>query len=29
MTISAILGLIKAEDIVISEIQRPFVWKNK
>ena len=28
MTISAILGLIKAEDIVISEIQRPFVWKT-
>ena len=29
MTISAILGLIKAEDIAIPEIQRPFVWKNK
>ena len=25
MTISAILGLIKAEDIAIPEIQRPFV----
>ena len=29
MTISAILGLIKAEDIAIPEIQRPFVWKGK
>ena len=29
MTISAILGLIKANDIAIPEIQRPFVWKNK
>lgn len=29
MTISAILGLIKAEDIAIPEIQRPFVWKNR
>lgn len=28
MTISAILGLIKAEDIAIPEIQRPFVWKK-
>ena len=29
MTISAILGLIKAKDIAIPEIQRPFVWKSK
>lgn len=29
MTISGILGLIKANDIAIPEIQRPFVWKNK
>ena len=29
MTISAILGLIKANDIAIPEIQRPFVWKPK
>ncbi len=29
MTISAILGLIRANDIAIPEIQRPFVWKNK
>lgn len=29
MTISGILGLIKADDIAIPEIQRPFVWKNK
>ena len=29
MTISAILGLIKANDIAIPEIQRPFVWKSK
>lgn len=29
MSISAILGLIKANDIAIPEIQRPFVWKNK
>lgn len=27
-SISAILGLIEAEDFVISEIQRPFVWKR-
>ena len=26
--VSAILGLIKAEDFVIPEIQRPFVWKR-
>ena len=29
MSISAILGLIKANDIAIPEIQRPFVWKSK
>ena len=29
MTISAILGLIKVNDIAIPEIQRPFVWKSK
>ena len=29
MTISAILGLINANDIAIPEIQRPFVWKPK
>ena len=29
MTISAILGLIKADDIAIPEIQRPFVWKSR
>lgn len=29
MTVSAILGLIKANDIAIPEIQRPFVWKSK
>ena len=29
MTISGILGLIKADDIAIPEIQRPFVWKNR
>ena len=29
MTISAILGLIKANDIAIPEIQRPFVWKSR
>lgn len=29
MTIGAILGLIKAKDIAIPEIQRPFVWKNR
>ena len=29
LSISAILGLIKANDIAIPEIQRPFVWKNK
>ena len=27
-SISAILGLIEAEDFVIPEIQRPFVWKS-
>lgn len=27
-TISAILGMIEAEDFVIPEIQRPFVWKR-
>lgn len=27
-SISAILGLIEAEDFVIPEIQRPFVWKK-
>ena len=26
--VSAILGLIAAEDFVIPEIQRPFVWKR-
>lgn len=26
--VSAILGLIDAEDFVIPEIQRPFVWKR-
>lgn len=26
-SISAILGLIEAENFVIPEIQRPFVWK--
>lgn len=29
MTISGVLGLIKANDIAIPEIQRPFVWKPK
>ena len=29
LSISAILGLIKANDISIPEIQRPFVWKSK
>lgn len=29
LSISAILGLIKANDIAIPEIQRPFVWKSK
>ena len=29
LIISAILGLIKANDIAIPEIQRPFVWKSK
>ncbi len=29
LSISAILGLIKAHEIAIPEIQRPFVWKNK
>ena len=28
LSISAILGLIKANDIAIPEIQRPFVWKK-
>ena len=27
-SISAILGLIEADDFVIPEIQRPFVWKR-
>lgn len=27
-SISAILGLVEAEDFVIPEIQRPFVWKR-
>lgn len=27
-SISAVLGLIEAEDFVIPEIQRPFVWKK-
>ncbi|CCY67701.1 uncharacterized protein BN753_00069 [Clostridium sp. CAG:678] len=27
-SVSAILGLIEAEDFVIPEIQRPFVWKR-
>ena len=27
-SISAVLGLIEAEDFVIPEIQRPFVWKR-
>lgn len=29
LSISAILGLIKANDIAIPEFQRPFVWKSK
>lgn len=29
MAISAILGLIKANDIAVPEIQRPFVWKAR
>lgn len=29
MTIGAVLGLIKANDIAIPEIQRPFVWKSR
>ncbi len=29
LSISAILGLIKTNDIAIPEIQRPFVWKSK
>ncbi len=29
LSVSAILGLIKAGDIAIPEIQRPFVWKKK
>ena len=28
ITIKGLLGLIEAKDIVIPEIQRPFVWKN-
>ena len=28
-SVSAVLGLIEAEDFVIPEIQRPFVWKGK
>ena len=28
LSISAILGLIKANDIAIPEIQRPFVWRK-
>lgn len=28
LSISAILGLIEANDIAIPEIQRPFVWKK-
>ena len=27
-SVSAILGLIAADDFVIPEIQRPFVWKR-
>ena len=27
-SVHAILGLIDAEDFVIPEIQRPFVWKR-
>ena len=27
-SVNAILGLIEAEDFVIPEIQRPFVWKR-
>ena len=27
-SVHAILGLIEAEDFVIPEIQRPFVWKR-
>ena len=27
-SIGAILGLIEANDFVIPEIQRPFVWKS-
>ena len=27
-TVSAVLGLIEANDFVIPEIQRPFVWEN-
>lgn len=29
LSVSALLGLIQAKNIVIPEIQRPFVWKNK
>lgn len=29
LSVGAILGLIKAGDIAIPEIQRPFVWKKK
>ena len=28
LSISAILGLIEANDIAIPEIQRPFVWEK-
>ena len=28
LSISAILGLIEANDIAIPEIQRPFVWRK-
>ena len=28
LSISAILGLIEANDIAIPEIQRPFVWRR-
>lgn len=27
-SVNAILGLIEANDFVIPEIQRPFVWKR-
>ena len=29
ISVNALLGLIEAKNIVIPEIQRPFVWKNK